>query len=301
MKVTFGSCELEVGGKYLIDELRDSSDCLGDPDTLRKTMTEEGYLFLRGLHDRDRVLTARREILEKLATAGELDPSADLMDGIKNPNDSSTATVTVRGKENLKDGPGLKNLVEGPEVMGFFERFLGGEVLTFDFKWLRAVGPGSGAAIHYDIVYMGRGTKNLYTCWTPLGSVSLEMGPLVLCLGSHRLEAVKSTYGDSDVDRDLSQGVFTNDPLEMVDRFGCKWATTEFQPGDAVILSMFMMHGSLVNTSNRLRLSVDTRYQRTDEPVDERWVGSKPITHTEFWKPDAKLEPLEDSRNKWGV
>jgi hypothetical protein len=50
-----------------------------------------------------------------------------------------------------------------------------------------------------------------------------------------------------------------------------------------------------------LRLSVDTRYQPADEPVDDRWVGSVPKTHTEYWKPDAQLEPLEQSREKWGV
>jgi hypothetical protein len=61
------------------------------------------------------------------------------------------------------------------------------------------------------------------------------------------------------------------------------------------------MHASITNATNRLRLSVDTRYQPADEPVDDRWVGSVPKTHTEYWKPDAQLEPLEQSREKWGV
>jgi hypothetical protein len=43
---------------------------------------------------------------------------------------------------------------------------------------------------------------------------------------------------------------------------------------------MFTMHGSLTNTSNRYRLSCDTRYQRADEPVDERWVGENPPANT---------------------
>jgi hypothetical protein len=115
------------------------------------------------------------------------------------------------------------------------------------------------------------------------------------------LEQVKATYGAMDVDKDLIQGIFTNDPAEMVDRFGCRWGTTHFRPGDVVIMNMFLMHASLTNLTNRIRISVDTRYQLASEPVDPRWVGETPETHSEYWKADAKLEPLEKSREKWGV
>ena len=76
---------------------------------------------------------------------------------------------------------------------------------------------------------MNRGTKQLYTCWTPLGDLSLDMGPLVLCLGSHRFEQIKNTYGQADVDRDLIAGHFSEDPMEIVDKFGGQWATTHCQ------------------------------------------------------------------------
>ena len=46
--------------------------------------------------------------------------------------------------------------------------------------------------------------------------------------------------------------------------------------GDALIFGMYTMHGSLSNTTGRFRLSCDTRYQRADEPVDERWIGENP-------------------------
>ncbi len=44
---------------------------------------------------------------------------------------------------------------------------------------------------------------------------------------------------------------------------------------------MHTMHCSLDNKSpdNRIRLSVDTRYQPADEPIDERWIGQNPIAH----------------------
>ena len=124
---------------------------------------------------------------------------------------------------------------------------------------------------------MGRGTLDVYTCWTPLGDVTPEMGPLVLCLGSHRWGRVRETYGRCDVDRDLIEGIFSRDPAELVDRLGGRWATAAvFGPGDVVIFGLYMLHASLVNTTGRYRLSCDTRYQRAGEPMDDRWAGAAP-------------------------
>ena len=65
-------------------------------------------------------------------------------------------------------------------MMAFFANFLGGEVRHYDFTWLRTVAPGRGTAPHMDIVFMGRGTTNLYTTWTPLGDIPLELGGLMI-------------------------------------------------------------------------------------------------------------------------
>ena len=296
-----GDSWFEAESKYLTLELRDSTDLLDDTEALRARMKEDGFLLLRGLHDHDAVLTARRDILNIMAEQGKLDPDADLMDGVVNPDPAKgNDTPTVRGRDHMKK-PSLREVVYGPRVMGFFERFLGGTPMSYEFQWLRAVGPGGSSTVHYDVVYMGRGTQNLYTCWTPLGRITPDMGPLAMVLGSNRWKHVIETYGRTDVDRDLTCGYFTKDPAELVDRFGGRWATTTFEPGDVVILDMFTMHASLTNNSNRYRISCDTRYQLASDPVDERWAGKAPKAHAQFWAPEAKLEPVEVSRKRWGI
>ena len=57
---------------------------------------------------------------------------------------------------------------------------------------------------------------------------------------------------------------------------------------------MFMLHGSLDNQSplGRVRLSCDTRYQRADEPIDPRFVGSPPIAHGESYGGAGSARPL---------
>jgi hypothetical protein len=62
---------------------------------------------------------------------------------------------------------------------------------------------------------------------------------------------------------------------------------------------MFTMHASLVNLSDRYRLSSDTRYQLASEPVDERWVGEKPKGHY-GWNAGPQV-PMEEKRKEWGV
>ena len=146
---------------------------------------------------------------------------------------------------------------------------------------------------------MGRGTQQLVTSWTPIGDVPLDMGPLAILVGSHRFDLLKETYGNMDVDRDNVTGSFSKDPIELVDRYGGQWGTSSFKIGDALIFGMFTMHGSLDNTTNRYRISADTRYQRADEPVDERWIGDDPIAHYAWMQ--GETVPMEEMRKRWGV
>ncbi|MBA3442113.1 MAG: phytanoyl-CoA dioxygenase family protein [Pyrinomonadaceae bacterium] len=301
MKLRIGKRDMEVSGKYLQNDLRSSNDLIDDPEALRQRMADDGYLLIRGLHERESVLAARQELLEKMAERGLLHPDTPLMDGQINPQADVTATTSVAATQYLADLPGFRRVVESPRVMGFFERYLGGPVVTYQHKWLRAAPTGASSPIHGDAVYMGRGTKQLHTCWTPLGDVPLQMGPIVLFLGSHQLEQVRRNYGGMDVDRDLFEGVFSDDPVDVVDKFGGVWATTDFQAGDALIFGIYVLHASLTNQTNRYRISVDTRYQLASEPVDERWAGSSPLGHYAFKQPGVVLEPLAISRARWGL
>ena len=298
MKLTMAKQELELGGPYL-GTLRESNDIKDEPVALRERMAEDGYLLLRGLHYPDRVQAVRDMILSNLNENEQIDTSYPLEQGVVKPG---ARGAFLGGSKAMTRNPTFLELVESHRIMAFFTHFLRSDVLTFDYKWLRVIAPGDFTGAHYDIVYMGRGTHNLYTCWTPITDVPYEMGPLALLVGSHRgpgFEQIKATYGQMDVDRDHVTGAFSNDPLEMVEKFGGQWQTTEFKMGDAIIFGMFTMHGSITNTSNRYRISCDTRYQRADDPVDERWIGENPIAHYAWTQ--GETVPMEEARKKWNV
>jgi len=295
MTLTMGQQEMELPGKYL-GRLREANEILADVEALRERMQEDGYLLIRGLFEREQVLAARQQIVEALVREGQIDTSRPLLDAYAAPGKRGG----FKGGENeCTAAPAFQELVSSPPIMRFFDRFLGGPSRGYDYKWMRIIGPGSNTGAHYDVVYMGRGTQNLYTCWTPLGDVSLELGPLALLVGPPRFDHVKETYRRRDVDRDHVTGWFSNDPVELVDTFGGQWQTSEFQAGDVLIFTMFTMHASINNTSDRFRISSDARYQLASDPIDERWVGPKPKAHYAWQK--GETVPMEEARKKWGV
>lgn len=302
MRFKVGPSELEMGGPYL-DEMRDASGLLNNPAALRARLAEDGYLLLRGLQKRENVMEARRAMLEVVRDAGGLDSGAPPMEA-----------VVAAGKEKgeylpgmlqlaatVGRGPAIRGVAESPEIMGFFRVLLGGEPRTFDYKWLRIVGPGRNTGVHYDIVYMGEGTKNLYTVWCPFGDVSLELGGLMVCAGSHRWQQVKDTYGKMDVYRDRIQGTLSEDPVELVDKYGGQWKTTAYGAGDVIVFTMFTAHASLPNQTNRFRMSMDGRYQLASDPIDERWMGDSPFDEHGFLSGHGENIPIDVARKRWGI
>jgi hypothetical protein len=270
--------------------LRNSSDLLNQADVLHLRMQEDGYLYLPGLLNPEAVWQVRQEIAAQLATEGCLAPGSPVLDCVAKPGLKMSFRPDLAAQSQA-----LKNLLYSGRMMEFYRLFLGDEIRHFDFTWLRAVAPGKGTYPHCDIVYMGRGTDAVYTTWTPLGDVSLEMGGLMILEQSHRLDRIKNSYGRRDVDsycgnrKDAQlyasgekgwNGALSKNPVSLRQRYGGRWLTAEFKAGDVLIFGMFTIHGSLDNHSRQIRLSSDSRYQLASESIDERWVGKNPIGHS---------------------
>ena len=132
---------------------------------------------------------------------------------------------------------------------------------------------------------MGGGARRLYTVWTPLGDVPLQMGPLALCLGSHRSDALQSTYCAIDTHTYLSDGPEWRNPHAISQCLSEKgggeeirWASADMAMGDILVFSTYMLHAPLTNTSDRVRFSSDTRYflAGDEDGVDHRHMGPIP-------------------------
>lgn len=302
MLVQFGKRQLDT--ETQLGELRDSSNLLGDVEALQRRMAEDGYLWLRGLINREKVADTRAFVMAYMDEQQALVPGQPVLEGVM-PKDGRG--VGMMGKRGITHHPRVAQTLAATELFDFFDSYFDEQSLTFDYKWLRAVGNEGYTGSHYDIVYMGRGSDRLHTTWLPLGDINIEQGTLAVCVGSHSLDSfqkLRDTYGKVDVDRSLvSEGWFSSDPLEITEKFGGEWKTANFEMGDVVIFGMYTLHASTTNTTNRFRLSCDVRFQPAADPVDDRWVGSEPKGHDRHADPTLKEKriSMDEAKAQWGV
>jgi len=271
--------------------LRPSADRVDDVQELRRRMDEDGYLYIPGFFSRDRILEARKSLTDRLQEQHLLHPDYPALDAVLAPG-AQTGFKPDLARHNRV----IESLIYGPELLGFYQDFLGGKVLHYDFTWVRAMGTGHGTAPHADIVYMGRGTSKLCTCWVPYGDVPLEVGGLMILENSHRKGDLLRPYLQKDVDaycvnrpKDAKlaaegkwswPGWLTNNPVSLQEKLGGRWLTAEWKMGDFVTFKSCTVHGSLDNQTTRIRLSTDSRYQLASEAADERWIGENPVGHS---------------------
>ena len=272
-------------------ELTDSSGLLDHPQELKERLLHDGYLFLRGFFSRESVLQVRQSVIRKMRANRLVADSTDPFEAVALPSGRSRLLPQM-----AKEDQALQALLYGKRVHSFYASLLGGEVRHYDYTWFRAIGPGKGTAPHCDLVYMGRGTKQVFTLWVPYGDTSLELGGLSLLEKSHQKSAILRNYLSRDVDAYCSNqtgadtaketdnflwdGALSKNPVTLQAKLGGRWLTAEFRAGDVVTFGMTTVHGSLDNQTDRIRLSSDCRYQLASEAIDDRWVGTNPPGHS---------------------
>ncbi len=241
------------------------SDPQSDAAKLRATMDTYGYLFFRGLVPTDEVLSVRHDVLETLRSAGWLDPSHDLMEGIARPGMAPKTegqpeyTAVYRQVLRL---PRFHNFPSHPSLMSIARRLIDGEILVHPRRIGRITFPGSQALTtpaHQDHFYI-RGTVETYSCWVPLGDCPIELGGLAIGSGTHHQGFIEHSVSHPGAIG--GRGV-------PVDEAQAEWHTTDFQMGDALFFHSYTIHKALPNLSpERLRLSTDNRYQHSEDEID---------------------------------
>lgn len=295
MKVRFGCRDIEFSSVDL-GVLRQSDAAVDDMPALHTRMAEDGYLYMKGLIDREVVLKARTTVLQYMQAHQALTPNTPLLEGVM-PKDGRN--VQMMGRSGIAHHPDVLAVLENESLFTFFEHYFEAPALSFHYKWLRGVGNEGYTGAHMDTVYMGLGSPNLHTVWIPFGDIPVAQGTLAMCAGSNHLEGfarLRETYGRMDVDRDGVEGWFSRDPMEITEKFGGQWLTSEFQAGDVMIFGMHTMHASTTNMTNRFRLSCDVRFQPASEPVDQRWT-KEGSGHQAGKTP----RPIHELREEWGV
>ena len=74
----------------------------------------------------------------------------------------------------------------------------------------------------------------------------------------------------------LESGVLTDGPAEFARTYKRRWLVTDYEAGDVVLHSSYMIHASTVNhdPNNIIRLATDLRFVDSSRPWDEVGSGS---------------------------
>ena len=258
--------------------------------TLRAQYRAQGYLWLIGILDPREVLAFRRRYFTAYVEAGLplIAPNTEPGDGI-----FDGATVTA--------DPGLYHKVTAEivrwaeyeafclmtPIRRFYEAFLEGAPYLHKRKLIRHGKPGDrqSTGAHYDLIYLRGGTDRICTSWIPIGDTPVACGGLVYLEGSdawgRRKEAEFATRNRdlhpeeriSAYNKNMKAGWLSNNLAAMADELDTRWLVADYEAGDMMVHSPYIVHASTMNVDpeRRIRLSTDIRYQRVRDEIDVRW------------------------------
>jgi hypothetical protein len=254
---------------------------------LKARFERDGYLYLKGFLPREAVLEQRWRAFAHLNLAGLLKPGTDPVLGIAADVPAERGEVNRRLMEFVRSAA-FESFCMSPPLWQFMDRFVGGLSYLHKRKLLRHTLPNAAGSTpaHYDLIYLRGGTERLVTAWIPVGDVPVEMGGLVYLEGSHAVgvemeaeftrqnAALPPEERISAYNKNMTEGGWVSKDLPaMADKFDTRWLIADYEAGDIVLHSPFMIHAATLNESREriIRLSTDIRYQNVSDEVDARW------------------------------
>lgn len=244
---------------------------IGDRERLLERLRRDGYLFLRQFLDRDEVMRFRRYYFETLAPSGLTRPGSGPAAGLAGDRiDRDVLRRLLFGE--IVPGPTYNQFCTQSRIWEFYVWLFGRTPFLHRRRLIRHTIPGAptGGGAHYDLVYIRQGTDSVLTSWIPLGDCPAERGGLVYLEGSH-LRTQEDEAGG--VARPAAR--MTRDLPALAEEWGLRWLGANYEAGDMVVHSAYMVHSPTdnVDPTGIMRLSTDIRFQPSDRSVDTRWQG----------------------------
>ena len=268
---------------------------------LRKRFSKDGYLFIKGLLKKNEVISFREWVFTNLKDTNLLKENIDPKHGIandKNLSANSDDNFSQSGRaQNILVKKKISSIVKStkyesfcsqPLLANFVDEFINGISYLHKRKILRHTLPQSdnSTPAHYDLIYLRAGTDNIITAWIPIGDIDIEEGGLMYLEGSHT-QGIKIEKEFSIKNANLSKeeqinafnknmtegGWISKDFPNLADKFNTRWLVTNFEAGDILFHSPYLIHASTNNKSSkkRIRLSTDIRFQNVNDMIDIRW------------------------------
>jgi ectoine hydroxylase-related dioxygenase (phytanoyl-CoA dioxygenase family) len=263
------------------------SDPRASMAALRDQFRDQGYLWLKGILDRDEVLAFRRRYFAAFRPTGLVAPDSDPADGIYSGGGERKDLIQKMLVEAVRWAAYEAFCLSKP-IWQFYEAFFDGPVYLHKRKLIRHVKPGDPncTGAHYDLIYLRGGTDTVCTSWIPIGDIPVRMGGLIYLETSHRHGSqMEAEFASKNADlppeerinaynKNMGEvGWLTKDLPALADRINARWLMADYEAGDMVVHGAYTIHAATMNEADdgRIRLSTDIRYQHVRAEIDARW------------------------------
>jgi Phytanoyl-CoA dioxygenase (PhyH) len=231
-----------------------------DSQSLQDELGARGYALVRGLIPPADVRKVLGEITEILSGAGWLLPGHDPLEHIANsgaacgdPDPSFKRTY-----REVFDLESLHSLPHHPALKSVMNMLVGGRVLIHPKPIGRLIFPKCDnltVHAHQDYRFMN-GDPECFTVWIPMHDCPIDQGPLQILEGSHRQGFISHEDENLHVPEIPIQALTEGD-----------WVGGQINSGDVLIFHSLTVHAASPNRSDRLRISMDCRFQDANRAI----------------------------------
>lgn len=229
-------------------ELEACNDFLDDPAKLKAFYDANGYLLARKVLKPATVARARDIMLAEAVRQGLVAPG--------DHHAIWTGQPPVAGLEESDAFHGASGTIwSDPDNLAVLAKLLGETPCFMPLVQYRIYPPGGSITpVHQDGFY-SRGVVNYRPVWTSLTRCTRAMGGLMVAVGQNNRGYLHNIARSSPYPF----------PADAVPDDA--WATTDYDPGDVLIIHPLAPHASRPNHSDRLRVTFDARVQSSTQPT----------------------------------
>jgi ectoine hydroxylase-related dioxygenase (phytanoyl-CoA dioxygenase family) len=229
-----------------------------DSSSVRNEMDSQGYCLLRGLLPSADVHRLLAEITQIVNAAGWLLPAHPPLERLADTNaacgepDPSFKLVY----DQVFNLEAFHAFAHHPALRQVMTMLVGPQLLIHPKPIARLMFPNCERFVvhaHQDHTAIG-GDPESFTAWMPLHDCPLELGSLQILEASHRYGLQSADPGTGIISKETARGG--------------KWLGGRINAGDVLIFHSLTVHAACPNTSNRLRISMDCRFQDYGRPLN---------------------------------
>jgi hypothetical protein len=224
------------------------------PHTFQEELGSRGYALIRGVLPRVDIENTLGDVTAILSDAGWLLPGHDPLERIANSaatcGDPDPSFKRTYGEVfNLES---FHALPHHPALKRVMKMLVGEQVLVHPKPIGRLIFPNCKTLTvhaHQDYRFMN-GDPECFTVWVPLHDCPIDLGPLQILEGSHRLGIIRHEDENLHVP-EIQAGALTEG----------EWASGSINAGDVLMFHSLTVHAASPNRSKQLRISMDCRFQ----------------------------------------